>query len=654
MQAAAMLTDCPQQSSHRSCVVLRLPASMRPAWMPTRYEFKLSAPEGKVLRMRRRIPCSEWSEKHRVVTMSSLAGLWRNEVTPYLAGIMDASWHASVRTVIICKAPQVGMSEAVNNCIGYAIDRDSSPTMFVYPDEQTARDNSKARIQPMIESSPALRQYLTGVQDDVANLQINLQHMPIYMAWAGSASRLANKPIRYIVLDEVDKYPPAGKREADPISLAEKRKITFRWDYKIWKLSTPTVENGPIWQALQNEAQIVYHYWVRCPLCGCWQLMNFDQIKWPEDERDPEAIEAGQLAWYECEHCDGHWDDALRDKAVRMGQWRDNSGVELMASLDSSRPMKIGFHVPSWLSSFVSLSAVAAAFLKGLKDKTAMRDFMNAHKAEPWFDYTQPRKHETMLLLRDDRPEGIVPGGGLIAGITAGVDTQDNGWWYEIRAWGYGAEQESWQVRAGYVLTLEALDTVLWDEPITDVDGNVYSVELAVIDAMGHQTYKVYEWARRNRGRAFAFKGEARMRQPFDFTQLEYYPTREGKKKPIPGGLQLLRADVNLYKNRLSSLHEVAPADPGAWHLLASCTENWARMLVSEYIGDDGLWHCPDHLPNHGWDCSVYNLVAADVRRIKYRQRPEEVARFSEPPRKSESTSASGGRKLPGWLGRRR
>ncbi|GAB6125013.1 phage terminase large subunit family protein [Humidesulfovibrio idahonensis] len=633
-------------------MVFTLPASQRPAWMPERYEFRLSGSERKILRTRRRIPCSEWTEKHRIVTMSSLPGRWRNDVTPYLAGIMDASWHPSVRTVIICKAPQVGMSEAVNNCIGYAIDRDPAPTMFVYPDEQTARDNSKARIQPMIESSPALRQYLTGVQDDVASLQINLQHMPIYMAWAGSASRLANKPIGRLVLDEVDKYPPAGKRETDPISLAKKRTITFRWDRKTWMLSTPTVESGPIWQALQKEAQVVFKYWVRCPLCGCWQLMCFDQIKWPEDQRDPETIEAEHLAWYQCEHCDGHWDDSQRDKAVRLGEWRDNSGCEISASLNSRRWQKVGFHVPSWLSSFVSLSAVAAAFLKGLVDKTAMRDFMNAHKAEPWFDYTQPRKHDVVLALRDERPEGVVPFGGRIAGITASADTQDNGWWYEIRAWGYGVEQESWQVRAGYVTTFDALDTVLWEEPITDAEGNIYFVELAVIDSQGHRTSDVYDWARRHRGRVFPFKGEQKMRQPFDFSQLDYYPTHKGKKKQIPGGLQLLRADVNYFKNRLSSLLEINPADPGAWHLLSNCTEHWARMMTVEYE-ENGLWVCPDHKDNHGWDCSVYNLIAADVRRIKYRPRPEELAVARELPRKSESTSASGGRKLPSWMGRR-
>ncbi len=615
-------------------VVLTLPASMRPADMQESYTFQPYPAERKVLRTRRRIPCSEWTEKNRVLTMSSLPGRWRNDVTPYLAGIMDASWHPGVRTIIICKAPQVGMSEAVNNCIGYAIDRDPAPTMYVYPDEQTARDNSKARVQPMIESSPALRQYLTGIQDDVAALQIDMQHMPIYMAWAGSASRLANKPIGRLVLDEVDKYPQAGKREADPISLAEKRTITYPWDRKIWKLSTPTVESGPIWQAMQAEAQLVYHYWVRCPLCGAWQLMNFDQIKFPEGERDPEAIEAEHLAWYECEHCDGHWDDALRDKAVRLGQWRDTGGVELLASLNAKRPKKIGFHVPSWLSAFVSLSSVAAAFLKGLKDKNKMRDFMNAHKAEPWVDFKVERSEDRLLALRDGRPEGVVPSGGIIAGITAGVDTQDNGWWYEIRAWGYGLDQESWQVRAGYVTTFSALDTVLFEEPITDAEGNSYHVELAVIDSQGHRTSDVYDWARSHRGRALAFKGEQKMRMPIDYTQLEYYSGRNGKKRIIPGGLQLLRADVNYFKNRFSSLLEISPADPGAWHLLEGCTEAWVRMLTAEYVDDSGMWVCPSHKPNHGWDCGVYNLVAAEARRIKFRkkvrpvtpQRPEERA----------------------------
>ena len=129
--------------------------------------------------------------------------------------------------------------------------------LCIYPDELTARENSQDRILPMIEHSPRLRSYLTGQEDDSSMLRINLQHMPIYMAWARSAARLANKPIRYVLFDEVDKYADtAGRREADPISLGEARTTTYRYNRKIWKVSTPTTETGNIWKALTKEAQV--------------------------------------------------------------------------------------------------------------------------------------------------------------------------------------------------------------------------------------------------------------------------------------------------------------------------------------------------------------------------------------------------------------
>ena len=187
-----------------------------PSWLPgiladqllesgkLEYTGSFTPAEKKVLRKRKQIPVSKWCEKHRVITTGGLPGRWKNRVTPYIAGVMDASFFSSVRVITVCAAPQVAKSEMVNNCIGYAMDRAPGPVLYVYPDEQTARDNSRDRIRPMIESSARLRGYLTGVDDDVSSMRINLQHMPIYMAWARSAARLANKPIRYLVFDETD------------------------------------------------------------------------------------------------------------------------------------------------------------------------------------------------------------------------------------------------------------------------------------------------------------------------------------------------------------------------------------------------------------------------------------------------------------------
>jgi phage terminase large subunit GpA-like protein len=94
--------------------------------------------ERAVFRRRRQMRVSRWAEEHRVVHNSSIPGKWKNAANPCLAGIMDASFHPSVQTVAIMKAPQVGGARRhVHNCIAYAIDRAPGPALYVYPDEST-------------------------------------------------------------------------------------------------------------------------------------------------------------------------------------------------------------------------------------------------------------------------------------------------------------------------------------------------------------------------------------------------------------------------------------------------------------------------------------------------------------------------------------
>jgi phage terminase large subunit GpA-like protein len=75
--------------------------------------------------------------------------------------------------------------------------------------------------------------------------------MYVSISGANSPASLASKPIRYLFLDEVDKYPPASRREADPISLARERTKTFI-NRKIYMCSTPTLRSGHIWKAKES------------------------------------------------------------------------------------------------------------------------------------------------------------------------------------------------------------------------------------------------------------------------------------------------------------------------------------------------------------------------------------------------------------------
>lgn len=615
----------------------------------TEISFRFSKGERKIMRRRKPIPVSQWAERYRILEMSSIPGKWRNLFTPYLTGIMDAAGTPGVETVIICKSPQTGGSEAGHNLVGWCIDRSPGPVMYVFPDEITARENAKDRIIPMIVDSPRLRGYMTGSGDDASSLRINLAHMPIYLGWSGSVSRLGNKPIRTLILDELDKYKNP-KAEATSETLAEKRTTTWRSRRHIFKISTPTTEDGPIWIAFTQEAGARLDYWVRCPHCGMIQLMQFDRIDWPGKDTDKEPssedVLTRRLATYPCEHCGVVWDDGDRDRAVRKGEWRErSSGLDLAAHLAAHKPVKVGFHIPAWLSYFVSLSEVASAALKyketGKLDD--LKNLQNQYKAEPWREEHVARSEDSILALCDDRPRGAVPGPvsgqERVAAILAGVDTQKSYFRYIIRAFGYGDTEESWLIQCGAAPSFSALNEILWGAEYVTPDGQRYKVRACMIDAMGGRTREVYSWAIRHRGRVFPWQGVRSLSQPYTPAPQEYFPDAKGNKVKIPGGLNLWRCDTTFFKSDLAHKLGIAPADPGAFHLHSGdggILEQYAREMCAEVWDDEKqAWENPQGKPNHYWDCETMALALAYILNIRHRPRPDSSARakpLSRPP----------------------
>lgn len=610
-----------------------------------------SEAERKVFRKHKKIPVSRWAEMYRFVTMTVLPGRWKNEVTPYLAGIMDASFFPSVQTIILCKAPQIGGTEAVINCIGYAIDRDPGPVLFVYPDEATAGENSQDRIQPMIESSPRLKQYMTGSDDDAGIKRIKLSHMPIYMAWARSASRLGNKAIRYVVFDEVDKYPDtAGKRETDPISLGEARTNTYRHNCKKWKISTPTTEAGNIHKALTKEAQVVFDYHVNCPLCGFQHKMKFDgkgengqdaYIRWAHEEQpgpdgkchslDPETIESEKLAWYVCPHCFARWTDYDRDRAIRHGVWRDRlTGIELMECLRTKRPAKIGFHIPSWISPFVSFSTIAAAFLKGLTDISKLKDFCNNHKAEPW-KLTVISK--SMAQILDARVPDLAPQTvpEVAIALTCGIDVQLYGFWFVVRAW--TAQLTSWLIHYGFMDTWNAIDNLLYDTayPVAGT-GRAMRIFRVCIDTGGGKKYEdmtmtdeIYYWLLRNRGRGgVSVWGTKGASAPLPDTLRignEILSTTAGKK--LPTAIRIISIDTHKLKDQYHNALQLATSEdtrllPGAAFLHSGVSGDYAsQILAEEKIKDEKGWEewvNVHQRPNHLFDAEGLCRVCTDMQ----------------------------------------
>ncbi len=633
-----------------------MPAALRDSFTGRTVNVQFSRGERKIYRKRKPVLVSDWAPKNRVLTDGPMAGrYWDNSIAPWTKDMMNASMLSHVRRIVNCKCVQSAGTTWIYTCLAYAMDRKPGSALIVYPDRDRARKAMVDRINAMIDKSPVLTNLLTGSDEDQASLRVKLINMLIYMGWSGSITSLGDFPAMYLIKDEADKWKEfPSKDEAGSHESADKRVTVFPEDSKIWDNSTPTRESGHIWQALLNETQVISNYWTVCPDCGHAQVMIFKNLKWDGgSSANIVDLVASKLARYVCCHCGSMWDDYHRDLAVQAGGWRClptsewlerftalragdyqamDDAHDMMPYLQKHKIENIGFHTPAWISSFVSLSKSVGAFLKGngkgFKKKTALRDFANNFAAEYFADQESERQEDVILALRDERPDGLVPGRDTdgemqVAAVIAGVDTQDDGYFYVIRAFGYGYDQESWLITDGFVRTTEGLKKILFQHEYKDAEGNVYPVLKVVIDAMGHRTKEVYDFARRHPNKVQASKGASgRKTQPFTLSKIDTYPN---SKKLIPGGVILAHVDVNFYKDQLSAMLQVSPTDPGAFHLTSAATTDYARQMTAEFVNEKtGLWDCPNGRANHKWDCEVLLLACADLLRIKFWPRPDQ------------------------------
>ena len=177
----------------------------------------------------------------RPTPASAGAGEWRTDRAPYQRAIMDALTPVSpYERVVVMAASQTGKTELALNFCGYIIDRDPGPILVVLPRVEDGESWSKDRLAPMLRNTPCLRGKVADVRTRDSNNQIRHKQFPggsITIAGANSPAGLAMRPIRYVLLDEVDRYPASAGTEGDPVSLATKRSATW-WNRKFLLVSS--------------------------------------------------------------------------------------------------------------------------------------------------------------------------------------------------------------------------------------------------------------------------------------------------------------------------------------------------------------------------------------------------------------------------------
>lgn len=566
-----------------------------------------------VLRPVERVTVSKWAEANRVLPDSnSIPGPWRNSVTPYLVEIMDAFSDEMVEEIIFVKPTQVGGTSAMENMLASAIAQDPAPAMCVYPSDDLAERTVESKLDPMIKSCKVLAaKYRIN---DSKKLALKFADMTVWLTGANSPADLASTNIRYLFMDEVDKFPGASKKEADPVSLAKERTKTF-FNRKIFMASTPTLKTGHIWKA-KEAADVEKHYFVPCPHCGAFIELKFAQIKWPSKEDVPENADRAEMATYVCQECGCVITDQDKGKMLAAGRWKP-------VRQKTQHPKSVAFWMNTLYSPFTRFSDIAREFMRSKDDPELLHNFANSWLAEPWEDTKLKTNAEMVMERQTETPEWTLPPWTKL--VTGGIDVQENCLYWTIRAW--GDYMTSQNISHGQALSMGEVERIMNTE-LTMPNGEKVMVNLALMDS-GDQTEDVYEFCALNSDWALPCKGTTTMLSHYRLSTVNKAGSRAN-------GMTLVLVDGGKYKDQIAARMRKENGT-GAWMVYQGCDLDYAEQVTAEHkiterSGGKEVqrWVLKtSHADNHYLDCEVYAAAAADVlgvRNLYLQNRVEENA----------------------------
>jgi len=561
-----------------------------------------------------KLTISQWADTRRQLSReaSGEPGQWTTARAEYQRGIMDAISDPAVHTVVVMSSSQVGKSEMLLNAIGYHMEQDPAPMLFLQPTIEMAETFAKDRVATMLRDTHCLRGLVGEARSkDSANTILH-KVFPgghVTLAGANSPASLASRPIRLLFCDEVDRYPPSAGSEGDPVTLAKARTKTF-WNRKLVMTSTPTVAGqSRIEQAYEESDKRVFL--VTCPHCRQAQRLMWAQVKWPAGNPAAAALH--------CVDCGAAWTDAQRWAAVRRGAW---------APMAPSRGIA-GFHLSELYSPWANIADVAVAHEEAHASRSIerIRAWQNTALGEP-YQHDGERPDDSLIRSRAEKWDGM-PDGVLVK--TVGVDVQDDR--VECELVGWGKDEESWSLDY-HVIFGDPSGPALWQ----DLDAYLLTHEpwTACVDSGGHHTQAVYRFCReRIRRRVYAIKGMAGPGRPV-------WPKRSSKG--LSGKAILFNIGVDAAKERIFAHLKLASVGPGFCHFPAGRDDRYFAGLASEaaHVKYHKGFKTTEYrkrpgVRNEPLDCRVYAYAALCAATINWkvmeqRKRAREAAAPTQEP----------------------
>ncbi|PPQ42156.1 phage terminase large subunit family protein [Rhodopseudomonas palustris] len=477
---------------------------------------------------------SEWADRYRKVSAESGSpwpGDFRTDRVPYLREPQDCL-HPDhpARRVTARWAAQLGKSTAIENWFGYVVDRAPGPMMIVLPTLEEATKFNRVKLDPTISASKDWNHKVAPVnsRDEKASTTAYKRFSGGYcvIVNAGSSKGLQMVTIKYLAMDEVTGYPRDVDGRGSPRDQARARQKMYGNLAKEWQGSTPGIAGECMITADFNAGDQRYFY-VPCPNCNAFQVLEFEQMRPAHDGR-PVAILCQACA---AEIVDGHKYDLLSN-----GLWiprRVVDGAEPVPSVIKDHDLPRWRCDPcesrctDWQPSYDLWAAYAPRerfadiwerWDAAQTDTTKLRTFYQQDLAKPYDPTGASVEWETLLeaARKHPYPRGKVPAeAGL---IVSAADVQGYGIKWVVYA--IGPRGQRWLIDREVFEGKPDQDDEPWIA-LSDALGRKYQtagggevgIDLSGVDS-GWITDRVYRFCS-NRPHCFALDGQPKHGLPW-------------------------------------------------------------------------------------------------------------------------------------------
>jgi len=233
-------------------------------------------------------------------------------------------------------------------------------------------------------------------------------------------------------------------------------------------------------------------YYCPCPFCGGKQTLDFKNLKYQTINNNNKILIKDSV-YYECIFCKGNIRNAHKQQMLIKGEWiADNKDADFPS-----------YRLNALYSPWISFEKTISEYLESLEDIQRTKTFYNTYLGEIYeadSKILDPKK----IIERSKKIDFLkeIELDSRIICLTGAVDTQDNRLCIDIKGWGKG--EECWTVLYKEIQGNLNEDNV-WNQ-IREIVYRDYkhpaginlNIQYCAIDAGGHFTQKVYDFASRN------------------------------------------------------------------------------------------------------------------------------------------------------------